>query len=223
MWPLGPDRNAFERRIALTARIDHPERPFELVGVHLANGDPDLAGAQAEELLKRLRGPDRPVLVAGDLNLPSDHATLASFREAGYRDLVAGGIDHVLLDAERSGWWPLWIEQTERNESLDASRVATTASAARERGSREHPMATISDHPGLLIEFQLPVPPPEDDWPGDWQLVRPPRSGSTRSGSTEPSSGSPNSTVCTACSSRATAGWWRSATSAARPATGCTT
>lgn len=146
VWRLGPDRDAFERRIALTARIDHPGLPFEVVGAHLANGDTDLAGAQAADLLKRLGGVGRPVLVAGDLNLPSDHAALTRFQDAGYRDLVAGGIDHVLLDTANSGWWPLW---TERAESL----------------------GSISDHPGLLIEFQLPVPPVDRDWPGDWQAV----------------------------------------------------
>lgn len=145
VWPLGPDRDAFERRIALTARIDHPGLPFELVGVHLANGDTDLAGAQASGLLKRLGGPERPVVVAGDLNLPSDHTVLTRFQEAGYRDLVVGGIDHVLLDATNSGWWPLWTEWAEAG--------------------------ALSDHPGILVEFQLPVPPADDDWHGDWQAV----------------------------------------------------
>ncbi|MYA08808.1 MAG: serine hydrolase [Holophagales bacterium] len=145
VWPLGPDRDAFERRIALTARIDHPGLPFELVGVHLANGDTDLAGAQAAGLLQRLGGPERPVLVAGDLNLPSDHTVLTRFQEAGYRDLVVGGIDHVLLDATNSGWWPLWTEWAETD--------------------------AISDHPGILVEFQLPVPPADHDWHGDWKLA----------------------------------------------------
>ncbi len=145
VWPLGPDRDAFERRIALTARIDHPGLPFELVGVHLANGDTDLAGAQAAGLLERLGGPERPVVVAGDLNLPSDHSILTRFQAAGYRDLVVGGIDHVLLDATDSGWWPLWTEWAEAG--------------------------ALSDHPGILVEFQLPVPPADDDWHGDWQLA----------------------------------------------------
>ena len=145
VWPLGPDRDAFERRIALTARINHPGLPFELVGVHLANGDADLAAAQAASLLERLGGPKRPVLVAGDLNLPSDHAAVAGFREAGYRDLMDGGIDHALLDGTASGWWPLWTEWVETG--------------------------AISDHPGLLVEFQLPVPPANDDWSGAWRSV----------------------------------------------------
>ena len=145
VWPLGPDRDAFERRIALTARIDHPGLPFELVGVHLANGNTDLAGAQAAGLLKRLGGPERPVVVAGDLNLPSDHTVLTRFQEAGYHDLVVGGIDHVLLDATNSGWWPLWTEWAEAG--------------------------ALSDHPGILVEFQLPVPPADDDWHGDWKLA----------------------------------------------------
>lgn len=145
VWPLGPDPDAFERRIALTARIDHPGLHFEVVGVHLANGDTDLAGAQAAGLLERLGGSGRPVLVAGDLNLPSDHAAVARFREAGYRDLMDGGLDYVLLDAANSGWWPLWTEWTETG--------------------------AVSDHPGILVEFQLPVPPPNDGWEGDWRLV----------------------------------------------------
>lgn len=148
VWRLAPDRDAFERRIALTARIDHPDLAFELVGVHLANGDADLAGAQAATLLERIVArPERPVLVAGDLNLPGDHPALDHFREAGYRDLLEGGIDHVLLDAGNPGWWPLWMEWAEAD--------------------------SISDHPGILVELQLPVPPGADDWSGDWRAATP--------------------------------------------------
>lgn len=148
VWRLAPDRDAFERRIALTARIDHPELAFELVGVHLANGDADLAGAQAADLLERILARlERPVLIAGDLNLPGDHPALVRIREAGYRDLLEGGIDHVLLDARNPGWWPLWMEWAEAD--------------------------SISDHPGILVELQLPVPPGDDDWSGDWRSATP--------------------------------------------------
>ncbi len=148
-WPLLPDRDRFERRIALAARIEHPALSFRVVGVHAASGDPELAGAQTERLLERVRSlPARPALIAGDFNLDSSHPALGRFDAAGYRDLLPGGIDHVLLDAEASGWWPLWSERP---------------SALLDRA--------ISDHPGLLVEFQLPAPPPDDDWPGDWQLV----------------------------------------------------
>ncbi|MXX75417.1 MAG: serine hydrolase [Holophagales bacterium] len=146
LWQLGPDRDAFERRIGLSVRIAHPVLPFDLVGVHLANGDTDLAAAQAAGLLERvLARAERPALVSGDLNLPGDHAAVARFREAGYRNLMDGGIDHVLLDARASGWWPLWTEGVETR--------------------------AISDHPAILIEFQLPVPPANDDWSGDWRTV----------------------------------------------------
>lgn len=148
VWRLAPDRDAFERRIAVTARIDHPELTFDLVGVHLANGDADLAGAQAADLLERIVArPERPVLIAGDLNLPGDHPALTRFRDAGYRDLLEGGIDHVLLDARNSGWWPLWMEWAE--------------------------VDSISDHPGILVELQVPVPPGDDDWSGDWRAATP--------------------------------------------------
>ena len=148
-WPLLPDRDRFERRIALAARIDHPALSFHVVGVHAANGDPELAGAQTEHLLERVLAlAARPAVIAGDFNLDSSHPALSRLDAAGYRDLLPGGIDHVLLDAETSGWWPLWSEWPPA--LLDDA---------------------ISDHPGILVEFQLPVPPPEDDWPGDWQLV----------------------------------------------------
>jgi len=149
-WPLLPDRDRFERRIALTARIDFPALPFEVVGVHVANGDPELAAAQSQHLLGQLLDrAERPVLIAGDFNLDSDHSALSRFGEAGYRDVLPGGIDHVLVDARASGWWPLWSEWSPQSRAT----------------------APISDHPGILVEFQLPVPPPDDDWTGDWQLV----------------------------------------------------
>ena len=148
--PLLPDRDRFERRIALTARIDHPTLSFEVVGVHVANGDPELAAAQSQHLLGQLLDrAERPVLIAGDFNLDSDHSALGRFGEAGYRDVLPGGIDHVLVDARASGWWPLWSEWSPQSRAT----------------------APISDHPGILVEFQLPVPPPDDDWTGDWQLV----------------------------------------------------
>ena len=148
-WPLLPDRDRFERRIALAARIDHPALSFHVVGVHAANGDPELASAQTEHLLERVRAlPARPAVIAGDFNLDSSHPALSRFDAAGYRDLLPGGIDHVLLDAETSGWWPLWSEWPPA--LLDDA---------------------ISDHSGILVEFQLPVPPPDDGWPGDWKLV----------------------------------------------------
>ncbi len=149
-WPLLPDRDRFERRIALTARIDFPALPFEVVGVHAANGDPELAAAQSQHLLGQLLDrAERPALIAGDFNLDSDHSALSRFGEAGYRDVLPGGIDHVLVDARASGWWPLWSEWSAQSRAT----------------------APISDHPGILVEFQLPVPPPDDDWTGDWQLV----------------------------------------------------
>ncbi len=149
-WRLPPDRDRFERRIALTARIDHPALPFEVVGVHAANSDSELAAAQTEHLLERLLAhPDRPALVAGDFNLDSSHPALGRFGEAGYRDLHPGGIDHVLLDARASGWRPLWTEWSPQPSDAPA----------------------ISDHPGVLVEFQLPVPPPDHDWSGDWAPV----------------------------------------------------
>ena len=148
--PLLPDRDRFERRIALAARIDFPALPFEVVGVHVANGDPELAAAQSRHLLAQLRDrAERPALIAGDFNLDSDHSALSRFGEAGYRDVLPGGIDHVLVDARASGWWPLWSEWPAQSRTT----------------------APISDHPGILVEFQLPVPPPDDDWTGDWQLV----------------------------------------------------
>ncbi len=150
-WRLQPDRDRFERRIALAARIGHPALPFEVVGVHVANGDPELAATQSRHLLEQLRDrAERPALIACDFNLDSGHSALSRFGEAGYSDVLPGGIDHVLFDARASGWWPLWSERWPQSQ----------ASAA------------IFDHPGILVEFQLPVPPPNDDWTGDWQVVR---------------------------------------------------
>ena len=149
-WPLLPDRDRFERRIALAARIDHPALPFEVVGVHVANGDPELADAQSRRLLGQLRDrAERPALVAGDFNLDSDHSALGRFGHAGYRDVLPDGIDHLFVDVRGSGWRPLWSEWSPQSQTA----------------------APISDHPGILAEFQLPVPPPDDDWPGDWQFV----------------------------------------------------
>ena len=184
-WPLAPDRGRFERRIALVAGIEHPDLTFDVLGVHLANGDAKLAADQADSLLERLaprsrratpaaRGlnpdrdaPRRPTLIAGDLNLDSEHPALGRFREAGYGDLLPGGIDHLLLDDAEAGWLPLWSEWT----GAEAAAIRARGDGPGDLSPGRPDSFRVSDHPGILAEFQLPVPPPDDDWPGEWRLA----------------------------------------------------
>ena len=184
-WPLAPDRGRFERRIALVAGIEHPDLTFHVLGVHLANGDAKLAADQADSLLERLaprsrratpaaRGlnpdrdaPRRPTLIAGDLNLDSEHPALGRFRAAGYGDLLPGGIDHLLLDDAEAGWLPLWSEWT----GAEAAAIRARGDGPGDLSPGRPDSFRVSDHPGILAEFQLPVPPPDDDWPGEWRLA----------------------------------------------------
>ncbi len=171
IWPLAAGRDAGERGIALFARIDHPDLPFDLVGVDLASsGDAgSAAGARTADLLDRiLAAPERPVLVVGDLNLPGRRAALGRFREAGYRDLQGSDLEnsggnHVLVDAA-AGWRPLRIESPRPRRTMPP---AGGVSAGRSEGAGGH----VDHPPGILVELQLPVPPGNDNWTGAWRTA----------------------------------------------------
>ncbi|MFE2582065.1 endonuclease/exonuclease/phosphatase family protein [Streptomyces sp. NPDC059378] len=116
------------RKGALLASVDTPDGELVVVNTHLsANRDDDwsptnrytrIAAAELARLtgLIAAMGPDLPVAVAGDLNLPRDSAVLADFiATAGLRDVLAGdtrptyrptpqwpsppALDHVLVRA----------------------------------------------------------------------------------------------------------------------------
>ena len=84
----------------------------------------------------------------------------------------------MLVDARASGWRPLWSEWIPRSQTAAPTpgrRPSPSGSSAAAPGAPVTGISplddVVSDHPGILVEFQLPAPPPDDDWTGDWQLV----------------------------------------------------
>src|SRR5690606_24696410 len=97
-------RFILERRIALVATIGVPgAEPLTIVGTHFSHGrDGAVAVAQARELLGDI---DEAAIVAGDLNARSDSEAVRAFTSEGWRDLVPGGIDHILVRDDRLCDW----------------------------------------------------------------------------------------------------------------------
>ncbi len=101
---LSPRRPPWENRIALVATLDLGSQSMTVVGVHLAAGSEEVAEGQASSLLARIPSGGF-VLVAGDLNAGSESPTVRRFLDAGFVDLMPGGIDHVLpRDLASTGW-----------------------------------------------------------------------------------------------------------------------
>ena len=158
---LEPRRHVFARRIGLEVDIDVADgEPVAVVGTHLTNSDEQLAEAQAASLLDALEDRD-PLLIAGDFNAASESATLRQFSERGFRHLVSGGIDHVLVSLQEE-WHALY------GEPLD-----TLARRESPSGGAQ----PISDHPALLVELRSATPPRASSWRGDWTEVPPSHAG----------------------------------------------
>ncbi len=129
---LTPRRPWWQTRIALTVTLALGDGThLEVVGTHLASGDPEVAADQARDLASRLG--TGFVIVAGDLNAPSGGAAAAALEARGLEDLVPGGIDHVFMRAtpstwrlERAGW------------ALEPGDLAGGA---------------ISDHPAIVVDL----------------------------------------------------------------------
>jgi endonuclease/exonuclease/phosphatase (EEP) superfamily protein YafD len=135
--PLAPRRPFYERRVALVCVLALGSgETLTVVGTHLDNRRLATATAQAQRLAKTVASLRAPI-VAGDFNAASDSAALGAFGDLGYRDLVPGGIDHVLLP-EGSEW-----------RSVEAEWVLRPEPAGRSYA--------ISDHPGIVVDLERPV------------------------------------------------------------------
>jgi endonuclease/exonuclease/phosphatase family metal-dependent hydrolase len=135
---LRPRRPLWERRIALFVTLDLGvgER-LTVVGVHLANGAPGVADAQARDLAARLPA-EGWVIVAGDLNAASDSAAARALTARGLAEALPGGIDHVFAGGRGGPWSIRRARWTLRPRDL-----------ARLIGEE----AEISDHPGIVVDF----------------------------------------------------------------------
>lgn len=134
---LEPRKPFFERRVALLCILDLGDgETLTVVGTHLDNRDLDVANAQAAHLAGRIEPLGRPI-IAGDLNAPSQSPALGAFEALGYRDLLPGGIDHVLFPSDSS--WQVqrvdWALASEHVEELIGVRTQ------------------LSDHPAVLVEL----------------------------------------------------------------------
>ncbi len=134
--PLPPAKPFYEHRVALLCTLDLGGESLTIVGTHLDNRRLETAGAQAAMLAGHLRGIDG-VVVAGDLNAGDNSAAMAALLGLGLRDLLAGGIDHVLVP-EQSIW-----------SVASASWTLRPPEVERLIGVR----AEISDHPGIVVDL----------------------------------------------------------------------
>ncbi len=135
---LGPRRPFWENRIALLATLDlgNDERLL-VAGVHLAHGSTKVAAAQAANLASQLPTAGF-VIVAGDLNAPSDSAVTHALTALGLDDAVPGGIDHVFVGGLGDSWAIERADWTLRPQDL-AQLIGE--------------QAEISDHPGIVVDL----------------------------------------------------------------------
>jgi endonuclease/exonuclease/phosphatase family metal-dependent hydrolase len=134
---LEPRKPFYERRVALTCVLDlGGGETFTVVGTHLDNRKLATANAQAAYLAGRIEPLGRLIL-AGDLNAPSGSPAVAAFERLELTDVLPGGIDHVL--APTGSPWQV-VSAAWRLRSDDVERLIGTP-------------ATISDHPGILVEL----------------------------------------------------------------------
>jgi endonuclease/exonuclease/phosphatase family metal-dependent hydrolase len=133
---LAPKKPFYERRVALLCTLDLGGEPLTVVGAHLDNRNLETAAAQAATLAYYLRGTDAPI-VAGDLNAGDDSAAVGALLDLGLRDLLDGGVDHVLFP--RASSWRVesaaWTLRPAELEVLIGER------------------AVISDHPGIVVDL----------------------------------------------------------------------
>lgn len=140
---LAPRRPFFERRVALVCVLDLGGERLTVVGTHLDNRKIATANAQAATLAARVRDLDAPI-VAGDLNAGDDSRAVKAFLDQGFRDLLEGGIDHVLFPQAASPWSverATWTLRANEVEALIGVR------------------AEISDHPGIVVDLVRSVSP----------------------------------------------------------------
>ncbi len=135
---LPPRRPFWERRIALLVTLDlGGGETLMVVGVHLTNTSAEVAAAQARYLAHRLPASGF-VIVAGDLNAPSDSAVTHPLSARGFDDTVPGGIDHIFVGGLSGAWSIERASWTLRPQDL-AQLIGVAAE--------------ISDHPGIVVNL----------------------------------------------------------------------
>ena len=140
-------------RIHLRASLERSENRLEMAVVHLPSNRfaPSVEAGDAARIaeLRRVRaGPDRPKLIAGDMNFPPDSSPYQFLLEAGYVDAaaVAGGdalrrhrVDYMWLDKACADRLTEFVV-------LDSGPFCRT--------SPEGVSWRLSDHPPLLMELR---------------------------------------------------------------------
>lgn len=135
---LAPRRPAVERRIALSLEVRvAPGETVSFVVTHLTHADSGARDAQALSLLGLV--PEGWHVVAGDFNGTIGSPALQTLAARGYRTLVPGGIDHVLVPTGGPQPWIVdgaaWTLRPDDLEELIGEPVE------------------LSDHPGIVIDF----------------------------------------------------------------------
>ena len=136
---LRPKPHPWETRIGLWATLDTGDpAPLVIATTHLARGNSRATAGQARDLAGQVSALG-VVFLGGDLNAPSDSLALQSLKDAGFADLVPGGIDHALA-AQGAGTW--CVERAAWTMGPDELEAWT--------GNR----SPVSDHPAIVVDLR---------------------------------------------------------------------
>jgi endonuclease/exonuclease/phosphatase family metal-dependent hydrolase len=148
-----PEDRPPHERVHLRASLERNGARLEIAAVHLPSnrfarsaeaGD----AARVAELERVLAGPDRPNLIAGDMNCPPGSPPYRFLLEAGYVDAAAAA-DSAVAREHRVDY--IWLD------SAHAGRLAGFAvldSGAFCRVASDGTPWRLSDHPPLLMELR---------------------------------------------------------------------
>jgi endonuclease/exonuclease/phosphatase family metal-dependent hydrolase len=137
---LRPKAEPWETRIALWATLDTGDAaPIAIATAHLARGNSGVTAGQARDLARQASTLG-VMFIGGDLNAPSGSAALRGLTDAGFTDLLSGGIDHALAAQRSAATWYVeqaaWVMRPEELEAWTGDR------------------SPISDHPAILVELR---------------------------------------------------------------------
>ena len=148
-----PDDHPPHERVHLRASLEWDGEPLGIAAVHLPSnrfapsrdaGDT----VRIAELQRVLAGPDRPNLIAGDMNCPPDSPPYRFLLEAGYVD-AAAAVDSDAMRKHRVDY--IWLDPAHADRLTE---FAVLDSGPFCRTAPDGATWRLSDHPPLLMELR---------------------------------------------------------------------